>query len=331
MAHSQGLRIGALPGTVPRFVLDRTLVEESLVKLSAALTAAVLTLGLAAAPATATAPLTSPTVDRTTTTTAAAPATTVVAKKPARRKVRMKLRRAVQSLKVARETRAGYQRSKFRHWIDADRDCRDTRAEVLAAESRQKVRGGCHISTGLWRSWYDGRVHTAASGLDIDHMVPLAEAWDSGAKKWNADTRKRFANDLGDHRSLVAVTNSVNRSKSDRDPAQWLPTKNRCRYISHWTAVKVRWRLNVDKREKRALLSGARGQCSKATVKVTEAKVATKKSKQNKKKKRGNKGLDPRFSACYKAKAAGYGPYYKGRDPEYKWYRDADSDGIVCE
>ena len=102
----------------------------------------------------------------------------------------------------------GYDRDKFRHWTDADGDCQDTRDEVLRAESLIAT-SGCDITEGEWRSYYDGVTTEDPSDLDIDHMVPLAEAWDSGAKQWTKKTRERFANDLGDRRSLVAVTAAV--------------------------------------------------------------------------------------------------------------------------
>lgn len=70
-------------------------------------------------------------------------------------------------------------------------------------------------------------------------MVPLAEAWDSGGKRWNAKTRERYANDLGDRRALVAVTDNVNQSKGDRDIAEWLPERSHCRYLREWTVVKT--------------------------------------------------------------------------------------------
>lgn len=129
---------------------------------------------------------------------------------------------AVRGLPVAAETRAGYDRAKFRLWIDADRDCRDTRDEVLATESLIRVRG-CNIQRGKWRSYYDGVVTRDSSTFDIDHLVPLAEAWDSGARRWNAATRERYANDLGDPRTLVAVTAAANRSKSDQDHGRMAP------------------------------------------------------------------------------------------------------------
>lgn len=160
---------------------------------------------------------------------------------------------AVRHLPVQAEHDRGYDRGKFQHWIDADGDCQDTRAEVLVDESKTSARGGCTIRTGKWTSYYDGVTTTTAGDLDIDHMVPLAEAWRSGAHAWNAKLREKFANDLGTGRSLVAVTASTNRSKSDRDPASWMPAQNQCRYAKDWTATKIRWGLSVNQAEKNKL------------------------------------------------------------------------------
>ncbi|MDP9444751.1 MAG: hypothetical protein M3P83_10585 [Actinomycetota bacterium] len=102
--------------------------------------------------------------------------------------------------------------------------------------------------------------------------MALAEAWDSGAKRWNATTRRRFANDLRDHRSLAAVTDNVNASKSDRDPAEWLPPTNQCRYLRHYTAVKVRWSLAVDRTKKRAMLVVVED-CRNTVIRVDKARV----------------------------------------------------------
>lgn len=145
----------------------------------------------------------------------------------------------------------GYSRNLFKHWIDVDKDGCNTRYEVLIAEAivKPKVGARCYLTGGKWRSPYDGKVFTNPTGLDIDHMVPLAEAWRSGAWAWTAAQRMDFANDLDDSRSLLAVTASLNRSKGDRDVAAWLPIKAQCNYISNWIAVKWRFDLTVDPAE----------------------------------------------------------------------------------
>ena len=155
------------------------------------------------------------------------------------------------TLTVTEDQVGGYSRSLFRHWIDADKDGCNTRYEVLIAEAivKPKVGAGCYLTGGKWKSSYDGKVFISPTGLDIDHMVPLAEAWRSGAWAWTASQRMEFANDLEDSRSLLAVTASLNRSKGDRDVAGWLPVKAQCAYISNWIAVKSRFDLTVDPTE----------------------------------------------------------------------------------
>jgi hypothetical protein len=158
-------------------------------------------------------------------------------------------------LRVAPEgARVGYQRELFEHWIDADRDGCDTREEVLMAESRSTAQVDpyrCKVLEGDWFSAYDGLTFTDPSELDIDHMVPLAEAWDSGASTWDANRRQSFANDLGRPQALRAVSASSNRSKGDLDPGQWKPTRDAawCEYANDWVTVKKAWDLSADQNE----------------------------------------------------------------------------------
>jgi hypothetical protein len=192
--------------------------------------------------------------------------------------IRKPLRSAISLLRIGAEHRDGYERSRFRHWVDQDRDGCDTRREVLLAEAIEKPRRSrsCALTGGRWFSYYDGKYVRDAGDLDVDHFVPLAEAWDSGARNWTAAQREAFANDLGDARSLVAVTSSVNRSKGDRDPADWLPPQSsaRCRYTAQWVAVKLRWKLRVDTAEKATLTSLARN-CANRTITVRVAPVTS--------------------------------------------------------
>ncbi|OLB74376.1 MAG: hypothetical protein AUI14_23675 [Actinobacteria bacterium 13_2_20CM_2_71_6] len=184
------------------------------------------------------------------------------------------LRTAVAGLPVATEVRTGYSRSLFPLWIDADGDGCNTRYEVLIAEATTtpSVGSGCKLSGGRWYSYYDGASWTIPSDLDIDHLVPLAEAWDSGARNWTTSRRQSYANDLGDYRTLVAVTDNVNQAKGDQDPATWMPplSSARCRYVDEWVAVKLRWRLTVDTAEKNAL-TGWANSCANVTITVTRA------------------------------------------------------------
>jgi hypothetical protein len=154
-------------------------------------------------------------------------------------------------LRTAPEHTGGYDRALFKHWIDADKNGCDTRKEVLISEAVIKPKKGakCSLSGGKWISAYDGKVYTKDASLDIDHVVPLAEAWRSGAWAWNSQQRQDFANDITDSRALIAVTASANRSKGDQDVKTWLPGKNKCSYIEAWVAVKVRYTLTFDSGE----------------------------------------------------------------------------------
>lgn len=166
----------------------------------------------------------------------------------------------LEALAVQPERRSGYDRDLFDHWVDADGDRCDARREVLIAEAviAPRVGTSCSLSGGEWFSVYDGVTETGTgSGFDVDHLVPLAEAWDSGAYSWDSDTRRRYANDLGYAHSLVAVSSSSNRQKGAGDPSDWLPplVSSRCWYAEAWIAVKTRWELSVDTAELQALRS----------------------------------------------------------------------------
>lgn len=133
----------------------------------------------------------------------------------------------------------------------------NTRERVLADESLAVpiVDDRCKPLSGRWVSLYDGVATSTPADLEIDHLVPLAEAWRSGAATWTPDRRLAFANDLSDPNTLVAVTSRTNRSKSDSPPQDWLPPDPgaRCPYVQRWVEVKARWDLSVTTPEKATL------------------------------------------------------------------------------
>jgi uncharacterized protein DUF1524 len=180
-------------------------------------------------------------------------------------------------LRVAPEQRLGYDRDLFPTWADADGDGCNTRREVLIAESLTPVTVGsnCSISGGTWRSLYDGLTFNDIADVSIDHVVALAEAWDSGASAWTPQRREQFANDLGVPWTLIAVSTRSNDEKSDLDPADWLPPNDadRCSFVGDWLAIKVRWSLAVDQREHDALASLA-ADCPSTTRPVVLATAA---------------------------------------------------------
>ena len=184
------------------------------------------------------------------------------------------LRAAVQQLVVAPENNAGSSRTLWGQWIDADRDCHNTRQEVLAAEGTgirySASSGGCTVFAGTWRSFFDGKSYTSPTQLQIDHLIPVAEAWGSGGRAWPPSRRAAFYNDLGVGYALNAVPSALNQSKQAFGPEQWMPPANRCRYIEVWTAMKHRWGLTVDLAERAALIRYAAG-CPNNVITVPRA------------------------------------------------------------
>lgn len=241
-------------------------------------------------------------------------------------------------LRVQEPSTNKYSRDAFKHWVDEDSNGCDTRREVLRRENLNVGAGGrCGAERGEWVSAYDGMASADPQAFEIDHLIPLAEAWRSGADQWPDAKREAFANDLHPF-SLIAVSSSSNRSKSDRDPSQWMPPDPNfhCQYVARWIAVKFRWRLAVDRSERRALadtLDSCDAESLQLTLRVKKPKpdaepapapVGKPNTRQRKQKLR-------LFGTCAEAKRHGFGPYRAGVDPEYHHYRDADSDGLVCE
>ncbi|MEU8071462.1 HNH endonuclease family protein [Micromonospora sp. NPDC049151] len=151
---------------------------------------------------------------------------------------------------------AGYSRDLFPHWITITGTC-NTREQVLKRDGTSVVvNSSCAATSGRWYSPYDGATWSAASDVDIDHVVPLAEAWRSGANSWTTSRRQSFANDLT-RPQLIAVTDNVNQSKGDQDPSTWQPplTSYRCTYSKMWITVKYNWGLTLQSSEKSALQS----------------------------------------------------------------------------
>jgi hypothetical protein len=147
-----------------------------------------------------------------------------------------------------------YNRDLFPTWDTISGTC-NTRETVLKRDgSNVVVNSSCAAVSGRWFSPYDGATWTAASDLDIDHVVPLKNAWESGAWAWSTRTRESFANDLSDPQ-LIAVTDNVNQAKGDKSPDAWKPplSSYHCTYARMWVRVKYVWALTVTTAEKGAL------------------------------------------------------------------------------
>ncbi len=155
----------------------------------------------------------------------------------------------------------GYDRASWKHWVDADGDCQNTRAEVLIVESLEPVTftnsKGCTVLGGRWYDPYTNTYFTIAGDLDVDHFVPLGNAHSAGGADWGADRKRDFANSLNDADHLIAVSASANRSKGSRGPDEWKPPNQGywCEYAYDWIRVKSAWGLSATQSEWAALQS----------------------------------------------------------------------------
>ncbi|CAA9226449.1 MAG: putative secreted protein [uncultured Arthrobacter sp.] len=184
------------------------------------------------------------------------------------------LQEAVRALPVAAEDNLGFDRDRyFGHWVDADGDCQDTRAEVLVQESKGSPNytsaQRCTVANSRWVTGFDNRTHKSATTVQIDHTVPAHEAWGSGARSWTQDRRIAFYNDLGYPGSLNAQPGTLTKAKQTSGPEGWVPPSNRCTYIAQWITVKTRWGLTVDSSEKAALVRSADA-CPTSRLSITK-------------------------------------------------------------
>ena len=167
---------------------------------------------------------------------------------------------------------AGYSRDLFPHWSDAreygwtlpagtpDPGSCDVRDAALIRDGRNEVvRSGCYVERGRWFDPYTGRTYYMPSDIDIDHVVPLANAWRSGASSWTTARRESFANVPKD---VLAVEDNANQSKGDKGPEAWKPPRQayHCAYARKWILIKHDWRLSITSAEKSAL-SGMLSTC----------------------------------------------------------------------
>lgn len=167
----------------------------------------------------------------------------------------------LESLEVkGRAPKTGYARSEFgQRWKDIDRNGCDQRNDILARDLQNvDAPGGCKVLTGTLQDPYTGKtIHfqrgqNTSSLVQIDHVVPLADAWQKGAQQLSYEEREQFANDP---RNLLAVDGSANQAKGAGDAATWLPANKsfRCQYVTIQIEVKAAYRLWVTQAEKDAM------------------------------------------------------------------------------
>ena len=237
-----------------------------------------------------------------------------------------------------------YDRHDWKQWTDADRDCQDARNEVLIAESRTAVAyrtdRKCRVAAGEWLAPYTNTIVTDPGRLDVDHMVPLGNAHDSGAWQWSANQREQHANYLEHPQHLIAVTASANRSKGARGPDEWKPEDRSywCQYAVDCITIKSTWELTVTQQEHTSLVQML-NTCAKRPELMVSSQSQVKPTPgptSNPVKQMSTPEM--RYNSCDAAQAAGetrvQGSKGNGRGFP-KWMvpsaGDGDGDGVVCE
>ncbi|WAS90762.1 GmrSD restriction endonuclease domain-containing protein [Nannocystis punicea] len=252
--------------------------------------------------------------------------------------------------------RAGYAREQFGHaWLDVDRNGCDTRDDILRRDLQDvRLEPGkrpCVVTAGELADPYTAAKIAFERGggasVDIDHVVALGDAWVTGAAGWEPSRRVALANDP---LNLLAVAASANRAKGSNNAAAWLPENlaYRCAYVARQIAVKAKYGLWITEDEREAMKAVLRdcpdevapagggpidappvAERPRAPAKPREA--AERPAAPAKPAPAPSRSVDPDYGSCKEAKRHGAGPYRRGVDPEYAYYRDADGDGVVCE
>ena len=234
-----------------------------------------------------------------------------------------------------------YDRSDWKHWVDADGDCQDARQEVLIEESLEKVTfetdRECRVATGQWWAPHLGHHLGNPSHIDVDHHVPLKNAHLSGGWAWSPEMKEEYANYLEEENHLIALSSRHNRSKGARGPEEWAPPDNAlwCDYATDWAEIKERWELTMAPVES-AIVMDMLGTCENPPKFEVETLdhlgTVTGEDKPT---------ADPEetvYGSCEEAAAAGE-ERIQGSRGGGKGFpaamvpsaRDGDGDGVVCE
>lgn len=228
-----------------------------------------------------------------------------------------------------------YRREEWPHWDDIDGNGCDGREDALLTATREpaELGPGCKVLSGEWVSPYDGVLTIDPSTIQIDHLVPLENAFTSGGWRWEVSRRRLFAND---QQELVATSGTSNQSKGSKTPDEWRPPERSvwCAYAVAWVRVKVTYDLTVTTPERDALgqmldtcgpetpmdarPGGPAGQLVPGESPPPPAPLPP-----------GSEG-DVSFANCTAARAAGAAPIRRG-EPGYRDRLDGDGDGVACE
>ena len=239
-----------------------------------------------------------------------------------------------------RAPKTGYSRAQFGDaWSDIDHNGCDTRNDILNRDltaKQHKNSRGCVVISGILNDPYTGKIINFMRGKDtseqvqIDHVVALSDAWQSGAQEISAQERLQLANDP---ENLLAVDGPANQQKSDSDAATWLPANAsfRCSYVARQIRVKAKYHLWVKPAEKEAMINvltpcaGAAEAPAPKPVPDTPAPVVPADAPPAQ-----NPAPSLTFQTCDDARAAGYHNMHRDT-PGYSEHLDRDGDGIACE
>ncbi len=224
---------------------------------------------------------------------------------------------------------SGYSRALFPQWLDIDGYGCDARQEVvIEASVTPPVVHDCKVSSGEWVSAYDGKTTTDPATFDVDHVVPLANAYESGAWSWSTAQRTQYANLPID---LWLVSATANRAKGDASPDHWRPPSRAiwCQYAERWVSIKARWHLTMTTSERDALgqmldtCGASDGTPIPSTTSLPSAAMTGPTTTVA--------GTSTVYYAnCAAARAAGAAPLRRGQ-PGYRDELDGDHDGVACE
>jgi len=241
--------------------------------------------------------------------------------------------------------KTGYDRNRFGPaWFDVDNNNCNTRDDILRRDLQERqMDGSCRVLAGvLYPDPYTGspiRFVRGRSLVDIDHVVALGQAWESGAARWSFPQRVRFANDP---LNLLAVSASANRQKGDREAAAWLPANRgfRCSYVARQIAVKRTYQLSVTPAEKAAMtrvLTGCPNERLPLGSDAVSAPLRPGAPLITPTPKPPAQTVSPgvvRYANCTAARAAGVTPIIKRLSPQLyaaNTHLDRDKDGVACE
>jgi len=250
----------------------------------------------------------------------------------------------LRGLAVAADTDpGGYDRERFDYpQGGTDSTGCSTRGRVLRRDSLDPPQisyPGCKVLAGRWVDLYTGATYTSPAEVSIDHVVPLKEAWRSGAAVWPPERLVAFGNDVTHREALAVVEGSGNEQKGDKDPARWRPP-DRARWATYargWVTVKAAWGLTVDIAERAALeamlasspTSPSTSQAGVGTPPAPPTTAPVTASAAAATTTSPTSSTSVNYPNCEAARAAGAAPLQRG-EPGYRDALDADRNGVAC-